>query len=370
MKQLKQGVCSFLIIFVLSGLPYLIQAQTWQYRYRPSLRDIGYLTVGPQGGLINYFGDLNPLSQYASTDLSKTRPTIGINVARKLSPRLIARAGLSWGRLSANDFQAADPTDERHRYRFARNVHFRNDIFELSLIFTYDIFPSASVYYKRVPITPYILAGIAAFYHDPKARTPLDYDGGDADPGEWVRLRPLSTEGQGLVRTNTDLRPSANGSPINPVGAPIGTYRKPYSLLQPAIPLGAGVRFKVNDRMDISFEVAYRLLFTDFLDDVSGNYANPNDLTEQVGPLSATLANRTLETVDARSGRSRADELAVFLSEVNRPTLDQAGNLTISGYGNDGDKRGESSNTDIYIMAVVHLQYIIGVGLRCPGGRK
>ena len=180
-------------------------------------------------------------------------------------------------------------------------------------------------------------------YHDPRGKTPEVFG------NDWVRLRPLRTEGQGLTR-------SSDGS----------SYDRPYSLIQPVIPVGVGVRFKLNDRTDLSFEVGYRVTFTDYLDDVGGNYANPNDLESD---LARAVANRTVELTDAVTGDSRIPNLENFTTNVSPIILDAAGSPTITGFGNDGDKRGEGANQDIYLIAGFKLNYILGVGLKCPGGR-
>lgn len=356
MENLKTGtiIIFLLLIFYGEAFSQKKRGRSSNFMTRVTYKNIGYMSVGGSVGIMNYFGDLNPLAQYVSTDLRKTRPTISVNVARKLGPRWSVRLEGRWGRITANDFQAADPDDERHRYRYIRNTHFRNDVFELGIMATYDLRPSRFVYYKRMNYTPYLLIGIAGFYHNPKAKTPVDYEGPEG-AGQWVALRPLKTEGQGITRS------------VSSRGGEAGElYSKPYSLFQPAIPLGAGVRFKLTDRMDLSFEVVYRMLFTDFLDDVSGNYANPADLQREVGELSPLMANRSYEAIEARTGQSREAERNRLIEEVNPTYTDAIGNLSIAGYGADGDKRGEAEQVDIYIVTAFHLNYIINVGLKCP----
>lgn len=330
MKQVKIGFILLLLSSFLGSLPAYGQ---WMSKVK--YRNIGYLMVGGQINASNYFGDLNPLAQYVSTDITSTRPSFGIQVTRKFSPRLQGRLSLTWNRLLGDDFKAADPTDERHRYRFIRNAHFRNDVLEMALMFTFDLIPSRYVYHKRVKYTPYLLAGIAGMYHNPRAKTP------EAFGNNWVNLRDLRTEGQGLVR-------SSDGS----------NYDAMYSLFQPAIPLGIGVRFKLNDRTDLSFEVAYRYLFTDYLDDVGGDYANPADLESD---LARAMADRTMEGVAARRLEDRTADRNRLLEELGYPA-----NGPFAGFGNEGDKRGETGNNDVYIVTGFHLNYIVNVGLKCP----
>lgn len=333
MKSFKTG----LLIILLCFLGISTQAQWTKVTYK----DIGYEQIGFNLGLTNYFGDLNPLPQYVSTDISKTRPTFGIQYIRKLSPRIQGRLGLSWVRIIGDDFDAADPGDTENGalYRYIRNAHFRNDMIEASLVFTYDLIPSRWVYYKRAKITPYLLLGIAGIYHNPRARTP------EAFGNKWVNLRPLRTEGQGLTRSD--------GS----------SYEKQYSLFQPTIPFGLGVRWKLTDRLDFAVELTLRYTFTDYLDDVGGNYANPDDLESD---LARAMADRTLEPTAARRGGDRVEEVIRLKERLGQP----ADIFTpFAGFGADGDKRGEAGNNDLYATFGFQLNYILNVGLNCAGGR-
>jgi hypothetical protein len=307
-----------------------------------------YQTIGIQAGIMNYFGDLNPLAQYVSTDISATRPGLGITYSRRMGSRATARFGLMWGRLTGSDFEAADPTDERHRYRYGRNASFRNDVYEFSAMIEYDLIPSLgrNKYYapsNRAAFSPYLLLGFAGFYHNPRAQTPLDWAGPEG-AGQWVNLRPLRTEGQGLTRD----------APANYefAGEQGSAYEKQYSKFQFAIPFGVGVRFKVTPRMHLAFETVFRYTFTDYIDDVGGNYANSLDLESD---LARIMANRTLEASDVSGNGVRDLEVV-----PNAIVLDDNGRPTISGYGRDGDQRGESGSNDVFMFTGVHLTYIFG----------
>lgn len=326
-----------LIIILLSLADYSLQAQSFNRR---RLKKIGFLTVGAQIGTINYFGDMNPLTQYVAPEWRFLRPSISINVQRKLGANLHARLEFTYGRLRGDDFVSASPNSERHRYRYMRNSHFRNDIKELSLAFEYDILGSNTQYHKRRPFTPYLLVGAAVFHHNPKAKTPEEFG------GKWVALQPLGTEGQ---------------------QSGVEGYAKPYARIQPALIFGAGMKWKLNDRTNLSFEMAFRYLFFDHLDDVSDKYPDMGDLDND---LVRALSNRTLETTSAVTGRSREPDLSRILEEVS-PRVTYVGSdgnpyTTISGFGAKGDKRGEAGNNDIYFVTGIRLSYIINVGLKCP----
>jgi hypothetical protein len=116
-----------------------------------------------------------------------------------------------------------------------------------------DLFPTDRGYLRRDFFNQYGMLGLELFYHNPKGYVPRGY--GLADEGKWISLRPLSTEGEGL-------------------GAP---YKKKYSLIQPGIILGGGVKYRLTDKLDIGLEFGWRFTFTDYLDDVSGNYVKDAD---------------------------------------------------------------------------------------------
>jgi hypothetical protein len=149
--------------------------------------------------------------------------------------------------------------------------------------------------------SPYAFAGLAVFHFDPYAF--------DANH-QKVFLKPLSTEGEGLP-----------GYPD----------RKPYSLTQFAIPFGGGIKFAVTENIRIGLEIGMRKLFTDYLDDVSKNYIDPNDL----------FAAKGQEAVDMSY---RGDELPG--GDPNYP-----GKLV---------QRGNPKSKDFYYFTGIHLTFRLG----------
>ena len=298
------------------------------------LKPKNYLAVGGQINMMNYFGDLNPINRAFSSKASFTRLGMGVHAIKKLTPNLFVRLALSRGRVFGDDFTAADPSDNLARYRYIRNQHFRNTITELSLVGMYDLLPNNGLYYKRRLVSPYAFAGIAVFHHEPEAKTPVDLG------ATWINLKPLATEGQG--------KPG---------------YPNPYSNFQVAIPFGLGVRFKLNYRLDLSLEFGLRYLFFDYLDDVSGNYPDPDDLDS---PIARLMSNRTLESFSAFNGQSRQEDLERLLGEFNGLLTFQGaqGNFydTFNGYGRRGDQRGGATVNDMYLLTGFHLSYLIQVG--------
>ena len=54
---------------------------------------------------------------------------------------------------------------------------------------------------------------------------------------------------------------------------------KPYSRFQLSMPFGFGLKLKVTDRILLHTEWCWHKTFTDYIDDVSGLYPNPDDLS-------------------------------------------------------------------------------------------
>jgi hypothetical protein len=287
-----------------------------------------YWAIGGQVNIVNYFGDLNPWTQYAGADPKFTRPSFMIHASRKFGRRIHVRANFGWARLRGDDFISAAVFKPEHQPRYARNLHFRNDITELSVIGIYDILPSSPrtvirtksprargrMIRERRRWTPYVFAGVGLIRHNPKAKTP------DALGNEWVALQPLGTEGQ------------QSGQP---------GYEKPYSLIQPVFPVGLGFRWKLNQRIDIAAEIGLRITLTDYLDDVSGKYPVAADLQSD---LARAMSNRTLETTSAVTGKERA--VVIFAS--------------------DGEVRGNPQEKDTYLVTGFHVYYILGNFFRRP----
>ncbi len=298
-----------------------------------------YNYIGLTLNSFNYFGDLSPLPKRISTDIGLTRPAIGVTFGHRFGPRYTVRGEFRYGTLRGSDFKSADPNDANAKFRYVRNLQFRNRIKELTVTAMFDLFKNASSYINRVPLTPYLFAGITAFHHNPQAFVGNDRP---SDAGSWIDLQPLGTEGQ-----NLDL----------PADHP-NAGQKPYSKLQIAIPFGIGARYKLNEVMDLSFEMGVRYLFTDYIDDVSGSYVE-SSLFEN-GSLAQYLSDRSSETNDAVSGDTRE---GTVVGEVG-------GSLTpFSGYGgvtNPGqyNLRGNSNDNDLYFVTTLRVSYVLGGSFR------
>lgn len=195
--------------------------------------------------------------------------------------------------------------------RFNRNLDFRSVILEGTAMA--EFYPTT--FFEEDPedvqgrLRPYGLIGLGVFHFNPQ---------GSLSDGRgntyWYDLRPLHTEGEGWV-----------------------TGSKEYSLTQLNIPMGGGIKYYLSEDINISFELVYRKLFTDYLDDTHASYIDPNLFYSH---LSAQQA-----------------DLAVKIS-----------NKSAQGYNTPsympGDKRGTPGNNDAYFT------FGFKIGIRLTGGQK
>lgn len=224
-------------------LSFLVNAQTENFKSRSSL---GFSVGGSY-----YIGDLNRYNHFKNTNLSG-----GILYRYYLNSRLELRGNIMYGHINASDSES-----DQNLYR-NRNLSFQSDIWEFAsgIEFSYLNYKLGDMKYAYTPYM-FIEMGIARI--NPKA----EYN------GSLIELQPLGTEGQ--------------GSSLN--------AKNPYNLTQIVIPFGVGFKFNVNKKMAISIEYSLRKTFSDYLDDVGGNYVNSEQLAVENGNLAAELADRSLD---------------------------------------------------------------------------
>jgi hypothetical protein len=237
--------------------------------------------IGMAGGLANYNGDL--LEKLYPKKI--TNGFIGPVIYYEINDRLQLRGSYSFARVNGSD------TYNSKQSLRNRNLQFESTISEFSMAAEYHLF---SLYEKKY--TPFFFAGLAVFYFNPYAYDSLN---------RKHYLKPLSTEGQGIYPD-----------------------KKLYSLWQPAIPFGGGLKFAITENLRLGIEFGFRKLFTDYLDDVSTSYPGVNDL----------LAAKGQEAVDYSF---RGDELPG--STATFPTK--------------GTQRGSSGQKDVYYFTGIHLTF-------------
>jgi hypothetical protein len=304
-----------------------------------------YNAVGLSVNAMNYFGDLAPNPRPFSTDFSLTRPGLGGFYEHRFGPFYTLRASFNYGTIRGDDFESANPNDTNARYRYTRNLHFRNRIKELAVVGVFDYYRNDNTHLTRVNWTPYAFGGLVVFHHEPEAIAPATDLQGNPLPeaGQWVKLRQLGTEGQYASLSPDDVNYGI----------------KPYRPFQFAIPLGLGVRYKLNSVMDFSFEIGVRYTFTDYLDDVSGNYVNLDVFGDN--ELARAMSYRSNEAVAASAGAPR-DLSNPNIAELYGRRFAYDGYDVVSGFGheNQWNYRGNKNNNDIYLVTSIRVSYILG----------
>lgn len=298
-----------------------------------------YTTVGGSFNFLTYFGDLAPADNFLSTKFNLIKPGVSAFVQYRYGPRMSLKAELLFGRLTGDDFSSADPNDELARSRYIRNLSFKNDILDLSIMSQIFVFKNYLDFRQRKFFNIYFNGGVSIFYHNPMGKVPDFKMSGERYPnaGEWVALRPLGTEGQ------------------------FSQYydNSPYSKVQFSIPFGGGFIFKLTDRLDFSFEINYRILLTDYIDDVSGKYVDLGSLDSE---LAKSMSDRSKEENAAMSGVERDYELILSNTQQITYISRYDGNryTVFQGYGQESSnaRRGGASN-DSYLVTSFKIAYVL-----------
>ena len=232
-------------------------------------------------GMSNYSGDL----QEKRFTFSQAHLAGGLGLSYEITNQFSIRTGFKLAKISADDSKGRNKV---------RNLNFTSMLTEADLDVQYFLSPMGVN-----PFTPYLFLGVAVYHFDPYT---FDIS------GQKYYLKPLGTEGEGYVEG-----------------------RKPYSLTQLSVPIGAGVKLSLSDKINVGFEVGVRKLFTDYIDDVSNSYIDPNVL----------LANRGAKALELSY---RGDEL-------------KNGNQT---YPDVGRIRGNPIYGDWYYFTGLTLSYRLG----------
>ncbi|MES2795671.1 MAG: DUF6089 family protein [Bacteroidota bacterium] len=290
-----------------------------------------YSTVGLGGGTSNYYGDMTSYKYPISTILKGTRWNLSANYTKHFSYNFAARIALSYARITGDDANYEE-AEGLYLVKYSRGLHFRNDLKEISLVGIYDFTRyRKGGYMMRPKYTPFVLGGLAIVNHNPRARAAADPISG-AISNDWVKLREFDTEGQG------DLG------------------KKQYSTISFAIPLGAGLRYKLADQLDFTIEGGIRYTISEggkYLDDVSRNYIPSSGTNPNPSP-SEMFSYRAKELYAARTGKLRD------FSKITPPiTVTPSGNPTERGNGRQ----------DWYFFTILQLNYYIPSQIKCITNR-
>lgn len=250
---------------------------------------------GVSAGVSNYLGDIGGREKtrrdfVADIKMAKTRWNFGGFVRYKFRPAISLKLALDYLRIEGDDKLSTNPG---RRYR---NLNFRNDMFDLALtgeVFFYTNNDLGNTYRYKNGFRAYVFGGVGGYFSNPKG-----YYG-----GSWVKLRQYQTE---------------------------GVAYKPFGI---NIPVGIGFYFTISKKHRIGYELNWRTTFSDYLDDISGNYP----ATAPSDPTAAALSLRTPEL-------------------GQQAITDNSGAYYSHGWG---QKRGDKTHKDSYVTMSISYSYVI-----------
>lgn len=230
-------------LFIFKIVAFLLSFNAWGQ----------YSEIGIFGGGTNFIGDVGDYGFHLPKDY-----TYGGFYRYNFNGHWAIRGQINYGRIrnadSLSSFEA----------RIDRNLSFQSAILEGSVLLEFNFLEYETG--RRNSHTPYIMGGFGAFRFDPET----EYQ------GQMYALRELGTEGQNTTEKPTGFY--ANGSTF--------------------FIFGLGYKWSVSDYIAIGVESTFRSTNTDYLDDVSGLYADPQVIEEARGSVAAALSDRSISASD------------------------------------------------------------------------
>ena len=217
------------------------------------------IELGGNAGIAYYFGDLN-----TNYNLSSPGLAFELKARKNFNERLCVAAGFQYGHVSASD------KNSNNNFEKARNLDFKSNIWDLNFTMEFNFFPyyhgSEDFYY-----TPYLFFGFSVLKYNPTTElNGVQYD-----------LRDFGTEGQ--------------------------FFGNEYFLMSGAWVYGMGFKWDINRDWSVNTQISGRKLFTDYIDDVSGNYPDPASLDALRGSTAVALSDRSGIPDFAREGMQRGN---------------------------------------------------------------
>jgi len=259
-------------LLCLAGVMFYYPALYSQYYFYDAnhLEPEWRIEAGISLGLMNCLTDLgghkgNGKKFLKDVNWKTSQACVGLFINATRKDVLGLRIEYTRGKVSASD-SVLKGDGSAASLRYLRNLNFRSKLAELSTLMEFYLLNLLS---SDLPLlSPYLIFGIGYFHFDPE--TLINQ--------KWVRLQPLHTEGQGFKEFPT---------------------RMDYKLNQLSFPLGAGLKYDVSRFAVLRVEFVYRILPTDYLDDVSKEYIEPSLFYKYLSPekaaLAASLADRGKE---------------------------------------------------------------------------
>lgn len=212
-------------------------------------------------GSSHYVGDLgakNGTAPWKATDMQASRFALTGFVEWPIEGKWQMHTALSYIRVAGDDRFADNPS------RVARNLHFRSSVVEVQARGQFKFWDRPRHWNRSAGSRGYAFLGVGAFTYNPKSR--IRTDANDVANPMWYGLRELKTEGQ----------------------------EEPYGWLALSMPMGIGFDWNLRGGWQVGMEVSWRYTTTDYLDDVSYTYGNPDQMSEIAALLSSQANAYTL----------------------------------------------------------------------------
>jgi len=306
-----------LYLFFLLLLPSVLYSQyNWDY--------------GFQIGGANYLGDIGGDEKerrngVADMKLAQTRQVAGVFLRYKPIELVAVKLSATYGRVQGADSLSTNGA------RVGRNLSFRSDLIEVALAaqVNFKTFHDIGMGRKRSDFSIYGFAGGGMFYNNPQAKY----------KGTWYNLQELGTEGQ---------HSDKEGTPA------------PYSKFQVCIPTGFGLYYSYKKKHRFGWEVGWRLTFTDYIDDVGGNYASADQIGKEETAIA--LSNRHSEISASKLKENEAKYPGTY-GPSNLQRIAEAGNYGPKAPGQKNpNTRGvhkDGPRNDNYFFSTLSYSYVI-----------
>ena len=273
-KRLQLNWLTYFIFSILLLQAGTIRSQALVFGNEKTRVEVG-INVGPSFFLGDLGGNRGRGAKFVKdVNLSMTNVMKGAFATVYPNEWLGLRAALQTGVLEGDDRQIKN-NGSHELFRKQRNLDFKSKITEVYMaaeVYPLMLLHSGNDEYKP-RLRPYGVIGIGAFKFNPQGSL-TDVNG----KVSWHDLRPLHTEGQGFEEYPD---------------------RKEYALTQINIPMGLGIKYMLSERVNISLELLLRKSFTDYIDDVSTTYIDPNLFTKYLSAEDAVTARRISDKVFA-----------------------------------------------------------------------
>ena len=178
--------------------------------------------IGVFGGVSYYNGELNP----STPILNEINPAIGLFYRKNINTRYSLRFGANYAKLSASDeFNSTELS-------LFRQLAFSSNIIDAYGTLEFNFLPYQINHHATSNFSPYVFIGLAAFYTNPSIS---------------------EANSNGLISSGT--------------------------VIAPAIPFGAGIKFNFIENLGLSIEWTYKKTFTDQIDGLPATYTNQYQLS-------------------------------------------------------------------------------------------